>query len=175
MPPLAQLPPADLAEQLPGWQVVLPDDPARARAELATADAVIAQILGHADAGVAASLRLCQVFAAGWDAIAAGALPPGCTVCNSAGHELALGEHVLGVTLMLARRLGSRDRALRAGRWEQGRGAPFDLDLAGRTAGLIGLGAWAALRSTSGGATRATARRRSGRTASPSTSSTTSS
>lgn len=140
MPPLAQLPPAGLAGQLPGWEVVLPDDPARARAELATADAVIAQLLSHADAASAARLRLCQVFAAGWDAIAADALPPGCTVCNSAGHETALGEHVLGVTLMLSRRLGLRDRALRAGRWDQGLGAPFDSDLAGRTAGLIGLG-----------------------------------
>lgn len=139
LPPVSHDVPADLAERLPGWEIRLVPDRDGIRAAIVDADAVVAMILGAGDAAAAARLRLCQVFSAGYDAVAVDALPPECTACNAAAHEIALGEHVLGVTLALTRRIAERDRALRAGRFDQGTG--FDRDLAGRVVGVIGLGA----------------------------------
>ena len=130
--------PADLAAQLPGWEIELVTDRDGVRPALASADAAIAMILRGEEAAAATRLRLCQAFVAGYDMIAIDSLPAGCTVCNAYDHETAIGEHVLGVTLMLTRRLGERDRALRAGVFCQGEG--FDRDLAGRTVGVVGLG-----------------------------------
>ena len=130
--------PADLAAQLPGWEIELVADRDGVRLALDSADAAIAMILRAEDAAAATGLRLCQAFVAGFDLIAVDALPAGCTVCNAYDHETAIGEHVLGVTLMLTRRLGERDRALRAGTFRQGEG--LDRDLAGRTVGVVGLG-----------------------------------
>ena len=130
--------PADLAAQLPGWEIELVADRDGVRLALDSADAAIAMILRAEDAAAATGLRLCQAFVAGYDLIAVDALPAGCTVCNAYDHETAIGEHVLGVTLMLTRRLGERDRALRAGTFRQGEG--LDRDLAGRTVGVVGLG-----------------------------------
>jgi phosphoglycerate dehydrogenase-like enzyme len=138
LPPVSRTAPADLAERLPGWVVELVADKADAAAALVSADAVIAMILRPETVAGAKRLRLCQGFVAGIDLVAVDALPPGCTVCNAYDHEVAIGEHVLGVTLMLTRRLGLRDRDLRAGRFSQGEG--FDGDLRGRTVGVIGLG-----------------------------------
>ena len=136
--PLGATAPADLAAQLPGWEIVLVADGDGAQSALASADAAIAMVLSEENAAAATRLRLCQAFVAGTDLIAIGALPAGCTVCNAYDHETAIGEHVLGVTLMLTRRLGERDRALRGGEFRQGDG--FDRDLAGRTVGVVGLG-----------------------------------
>ena len=138
LPPTSASAPADLAAQLPGWEIELVVDRDRVQAALATADGVIAAILCAEDAAAAPRLRLLQGFVAGVDLIAIDALPAGCTVCNAYDHETAIGEHVLGVTLMLTRRLGERDRMLRAGEFRQGEG--LDRDLAGRTVGVVGLG-----------------------------------
>ena len=147
LPPLSAVAPGDLAARLPGWEVVVVDEQAGVAAALADADAVIVQLLEADAARAAGRLALCQVFSAGWDGVAVDAVRPEAWVCNSGGHEVALGEHVLGVSLMLARRLGERDRTLRAGRFDQlvgegaGRGFDgFDTDLAGRVAGIIGMG-----------------------------------
>lgn len=139
LPPVSLDAPADRADRLPGREIRLVPDRDGVRAAVADADALVAMFLGAGDARAATSLRLCQVFSAGYDAVAIDALPPGCAACNASAHEIALGEHVLGATLMLTRRLGERDRALRAGRFDQGAG--FDRDLAGRVVGVIGLGA----------------------------------
>ncbi len=138
LPPLSASAPADLAAQLPGWEVELVADRDGVQAALASADAAIAMILRADDAAAGTRLRLCQAFVAGIDLIAIDALPAGCTVCNAYDHETAIGEHVLGVTLMLTRRLGERDRAVRGGMFQQGEG--LDRDLAGRTVGVVGLG-----------------------------------
>ena len=138
LPPMSATAPADLAGRLPGWEVELVAERAGVPAALARADAAIAMLLKPEEAAAATGLRLCQAFVAGTDIIAVAALPAGCVVCNAYGHELAIGEHVLGVALALTRRIGQRDRALRAGRFEQGEG--LDRDLSGRVVGVIGLG-----------------------------------
>ncbi len=138
LPPLSGHAPADLAEQLPGWVIDLVTERADEEAALAQADAAIAMFLKPEAAAAATRLRLCQAFVAGTDLIAVDALPEECTVCNAYGHETAIGEHVLGVTLALTKRIGERDRSLRAGRFDQGVG--LDRDLNGRVVGVIGLG-----------------------------------
>ena len=138
LPPTSASAHADLAAQLPGWEIELVADRDGVQPALATADAAIATRLRTEDAAAATRLGLFQGFVAGLDLIAVDALPAGCTVCNAYDHETAIGEHVLGVTLMLTRRLGERDRALRAGEFRQGES--LDRDLAGRTVGVVGLG-----------------------------------
>lgn len=138
LPPVSASAPVDLADRLPGWEVALVEKKEDAAAALTDADAVIAMFLKAEDVAAAHKLRLCQAFVAGLNTIDIAALPLGCTICNAYDHETAIGEHVIGVTLMLTRRLGFRDRELRAGRFVQGEG--LDRDLRGRTIGVIGLG-----------------------------------
>lgn len=138
LPPMSATAPADLAARLPGWEIDLVPDRDAIPAALAAADAAIAMILRPEEAAAATRLGLLQAFVAGIDLIAIDPLPAGCTVCNAYSHETAIGEHVLGVTLMLTRRLGERDRAVRGGEFRQGEG--LDRDLAGRTVGVVGLG-----------------------------------
>lgn len=63
----------------------------------------------------------------------------GIAVCNTPGYgDNAVGEHTLGMMLALARNTVALDKALHAGHWprEEVRG----IELAGKTAGIVGLG-----------------------------------
>ena len=111
-------------------------------AALSYADAVVAAVLTARDLSCARRMKLIQVLGAGYDGIELDAVPPGCTVCNVFEHEIAIGEWVLMEMLALTRNLLSRDKGLREGirttahRFE----GEAELDLRGRTIGLIGLG-----------------------------------
>jgi phosphoglycerate dehydrogenase-like enzyme len=61
----------------------------------------------------------------------------GIAVANVAHYgDAAVAEHALALTLALAKRVVGNDRAVRAGEWHVGQG----IELAGKTAGIIGYG-----------------------------------
>jgi phosphoglycerate dehydrogenase-like enzyme len=61
----------------------------------------------------------------------------GITVANVAHYgDAAVAEHALALTLALAKGVVANDRAVRAGEWHVGQG----IELAGKTAGIIGYG-----------------------------------
>ena len=105
-------------------------------------DAVVAAHLSADELGAASSLRLVQVLGAGYDGIAVEALPSGAALCNVFEHEVAISEWALLAMLALTRRLLVYDRDLRRGEWHSGYrfDGVFDVDLRGRTVGLVGLG-----------------------------------
>jgi phosphoglycerate dehydrogenase-like enzyme len=99
------------------------DDAGRARA-LRDADALLAWDLAEEiPAGAlqqAAQLGLVQLLSAGVDAVDFSALPERLTVASNAGaYAGAMSEHVLAMTLSLAKRLPQRHAALAAGRYDK--------------------------------------------------------
>ena len=117
------------------------DEADRARA-LRDADALLA--LGLADeipAGAlegAPRLRFAQMLSAGVDALDFTALPEGLTVaCNGGAYAGAMSEHVLAMTLSLAKHLPQRHAALAAGRYDKWLPS---LVLSGSVCGILGFG-----------------------------------
>lgn len=88
------------------------------------------------------ALRLYHLPAAGYDAIAFEALPPGTVVCNCFGHEAAIAEYVMAALLQRAVPLADADARLRQGEWAWWAGAPERThgEIAGNTIGLLGYG-----------------------------------
>jgi phosphoglycerate dehydrogenase-like enzyme len=93
-------------------------------ATLRRADALLAwnlarEVPGGALAG-ADSLRFVQVLSAGVDALDFSALPPGLLLASNAGaYAGPMSEHILAMTLSLAKRLPQRHAALASGRFEK--------------------------------------------------------
>ena len=117
------------------------DDAGRTRA-LRTADALLAWDLDEEiPAGAiqqAARLRFAQLLSAGVDAVDFPALPDRLTVASNAGaYAGAMSEHVLAMTLSLAKRLPQRHAALAAGRYDKWMPA---LVLDGAVCGILGFG-----------------------------------
>jgi phosphoglycerate dehydrogenase-like enzyme len=117
------------------------DDADRARA-LRDADALLAWDLAEEiPAGVlqrAARLRFAQLLSAGVDAVDFTALPERLTVaCNAGAYAGAMSEHVLAMTLSLAKHLPQRHAALAAGRYDKWLPA---LVLDGSVCGILGFG-----------------------------------
>jgi phosphoglycerate dehydrogenase-like enzyme len=99
------------------------DAAGRAQA-LRNADALLAWDLAEEiPAGAlqqAAQLGLVQLISAGVDAVDFSALPERLTVASNAGaYAAAMSEHVLAMTLSLAKRLPQRHAALAAGRYDK--------------------------------------------------------
>jgi phosphoglycerate dehydrogenase-like enzyme len=99
------------------------DDAGRARA-LRNADALLAwDLAAEIPAGAleqAARLGFVQLLSAGVDAVDFSALPERLTVASNAGaYAGAMSEHVLAMTLSLAKRLPQRHAALAAGRYDK--------------------------------------------------------
>jgi phosphoglycerate dehydrogenase-like enzyme len=87
-------------------------------------------------------LRFIQLPGAGWDKIAAAAVPEGVLVANCYEHERAIAEYVALACLALSRRLLEADRTIRQGNWRLFP-AVSDVqyaELGGRTIGIVGLG-----------------------------------
>lgn len=133
-----------IREQVAGVEVM---SAARDRCEgispmLADADAIVCTELLRSETADARRLRLVQILGAGADGIEAGAVPPGCALCNAYGHEVAIAEWTLLVMLALRRQLLPSDRGLRAGEWGRAAWLPSGAppDLRDSTVGLIGLG-----------------------------------
>jgi phosphoglycerate dehydrogenase-like enzyme len=117
------------------------DDPQRALA-LRRADALLAwELADEIPAGAlreAARLRFAQLLSAGVDAVDFSALPDRLLVASNAGaYARAISEHVLAMTLSLAKRLPQRHAALAAGRFDKWEPA---LTLDGAICGILGLG-----------------------------------
>ena len=99
------------------------DEADRARA-LRDADALLAWDLAEeVPAGGlegAARLRFAQLLSAGVDGVDFTALPERLTVaCNAGAYAGAMSEHVLAMTLSLAKHLPQRHAALAAGRYDK--------------------------------------------------------
>ena len=117
------------------------DDADRARA-LRNADAVLSWDLAEEiPAGAlqqAAQLRFAQLLSAGVDAVDFSALPGRLTLASNAGaYAAAMAEHVLAMTLSLAKHLPQRHAALAAGRFDKW--AP-SLVLDGSVCAILGFG-----------------------------------
>jgi phosphoglycerate dehydrogenase-like enzyme len=98
------------------------DDAGRTRA-LRDADALLAWDLAEeipAGALQGERLRFVQLLSAGVDAVDFSALPDALTVASNAGaYAEAMSEHVLAMTLSLAKHLPQRHAALAAGRYDK--------------------------------------------------------
>lgn len=122
----------------PSWEVLAGRPESEVVARLPEVDVLVGGRVTPAMAAAATRLRLLQVPGAGLDRVALDALPPHVTVCNTFHHGRSIAEHVVMVSLMLARRVLVADRMLRQGTWmsDERMGAT----LAGRTVGVVGLG-----------------------------------
>jgi phosphoglycerate dehydrogenase-like enzyme len=117
------------------------DDAGRA-AVLRDAEALLSwELTREVPAGAlraAGRLRLVQMLSAGVDALDFGALPEGLTLASNAGaYAGAMSEHVLAMTLSLAKYLPQRHAALAAGRFEKWEPARV---LDGAICGIVGFG-----------------------------------
>ncbi len=125
------------------WDMAAAWTPERKLDALAGADVVVCSSLGPAEAAAAARARLIHVTGAGYDKISFPHLVPSAIVANTFHHARPIAEHVLMVTLMLARNVAASDKAVRAGQWRTIATAddvPFHPVLADLTLGLVGLG-----------------------------------
>src|SRR5207244_8904547 len=87
-------------------------------------------------------LKLLQAATAGIDMIDVPSLPRGVTVCNVFGHEPAIAEYVMMMTLALTLRLFETVTSFRAGSWaahQPAGGSPHG-EILGKTLGIIGYG-----------------------------------
>jgi phosphoglycerate dehydrogenase-like enzyme len=92
------------------------------------------------DAGIAANVKLWQVVGTGLDHVdVAYFLEKGVLLANTPGifSAIALAEHALFLMLCLAKNLRASDENVRAGVFS----LPLNSELAGKTLGLVGLGA----------------------------------
>jgi phosphoglycerate dehydrogenase-like enzyme len=117
------------------------DEADRARA-LRDADALLAwDLADEIPAGAlegAPRLRFAQMLSAGVDALDFTALPERLTVaCNAGAYAGAMSEHVLAMTLSLAKHLPQRHAALAAGRYDKWLPS---LVLNGSVCGILGFG-----------------------------------
>ena len=127
----------------PSWEVLAgrPEDEIVAR--MPAADVLVASRITRKMAAEAKNLRLLHVPGAGLDRIPFDALPPKVTVCNTFHHGRSIAEHVVMVSLMLARRVLLTDRMLRQGTWVSVAVDPDErmgTTLAGSMVGVVGLG-----------------------------------
>lgn len=127
----------------PEWTVLTRPSDEEIIAQLPDTDVLVTGRVTEPMATAATRLRLLQVPGAGLDRVALCALPPGVTVCNTFHHGRSIAEHVVMVSLMLARRVLPTDRLLRQGTWASvavDPTFPIGGTLAGRTVGVVGLG-----------------------------------
>jgi D-3-phosphoglycerate dehydrogenase/(S)-sulfolactate dehydrogenase len=115
----------------------------RLRAELSDARALIVRNLTEVDAPLLRSAPRLEVLGrvgVGMDNVdVATASELGVVICYAPDENaVSVAEHVFALVLGLARKLGSADRSVRAGRWE--RRAHTGFELYGKTLGLLGLG-----------------------------------
>lgn len=125
------------------WDMAAAWTPLRKLEALADADVVVCSSLTGPEAAAASKLRLVHVTGAGYDKISFRGLTPRAAVANTFHHARPIAEHVLMVTLMLARNVAAADSAVREGQWRTIATAddvPFHPVLADLTVGLVGLG-----------------------------------
>lgn len=141
-------PPA-LAQQLqtefPDAQITLIQDPKLRQAEIANAQVLFAVRFSPKDLRVAGQLKWLHLASAGaTHVLFPEMIASDVIITNSRGlHGIPIAEHILGVMIMLSRKLQTAYRYQLDGKWP--RREMFDLyptfsELSGGTAGIIGLG-----------------------------------
>jgi phosphoglycerate dehydrogenase-like enzyme len=139
---------AEIGRLLPvDWQLSCTDSNDKQDRQAAAADADVAMIIGTGvDAALleeAPNLRFVQKLGAGVDNVD----PDACQRRNVAvarlqsGNAAQVAEHTLLLMLAALRRLPYFDRRTRAGSWLRAEGRATQRQLAGKTVGIIGLGA----------------------------------
>lgn len=125
------------------WTMAAGLDPSAQSEAIEAADVLICASLTPEMAAKATRLRLVHTIGAGYDRIPLDALPAGVSVANTFHHGRPMAEHVIMVSLMLARRTLQVDREMRSGVWRtvaNDMDVPFHVPFEGRTLGLLGLG-----------------------------------
>jgi phosphoglycerate dehydrogenase-like enzyme len=121
---------------------VLADDysPERAAA-IGEADIIVSEAW-RAGMPAAPRLKLLQLPVAGTDRVETAALPPGVTVCNAYGHEMAMAEYAVMAMLVWSHRYFDIAIGFRAGSWRDSgvMNGPLHREVGGLTVGLVGLG-----------------------------------
>jgi phosphoglycerate dehydrogenase-like enzyme len=135
-----------IRDELPaGLECVVIGEPIdRARLPDAAGDAdILVSNHWRADYPPAPKLRLVQSVATGVELFELAALPTGCAVCNSFGHETAIAEYVVMAMLALHHRFFQISGEFRArGSWETSwvqSGTPHG-EVRGSTLGIVGYG-----------------------------------
>jgi phosphoglycerate dehydrogenase-like enzyme len=135
-----------ILDELPqGLEIDILDDPIdhdRLPAIAAAADIIVSNHW-RGDYPPAPRVRLVQSVATGTDLFDLAALPKGCTVCNSFGHETAIAEFVVMAMLALHHRFFQisgeyRERGSWATSWVEN-GVPHG-EVRGSTLGIVGYG-----------------------------------
>lgn len=124
------------------WTIVEMPDGAPGLAE-ALADADAALTTGWSAATPAApKLKLLQVSGAGTDGIDFAAAPPGATICNAFGHEVAIGEYCILAMMTWCHEFHTLSRVLDGGLMNAKARADMvhHEEISGKTVGIIGLG-----------------------------------
>jgi phosphoglycerate dehydrogenase-like enzyme len=116
-------------------------DRARVAAALGEADIVVSEAW-RAGRPPAPQLKLLQLPVAGTDQVDRTALPPGVTVCNAYGHELAMAEYAIMAMLVWCHRYFDIAVGFRDGSWRDSgvMNGPLHRELGGLTVGIVGLG-----------------------------------
>jgi phosphoglycerate dehydrogenase-like enzyme len=115
----------------------------RAVASLADADALVTSVYGRSHPP-APRIRLLQSTSAGVDRIDQASIPPGCTLTNLYGHEIAIAEYVLASMLDWAMRYRERAATFLAdGQWSDSNwfnDTNVHGELHAKTVGIFGFG-----------------------------------
>ncbi len=115
---------------------------AERRAAVESADYIMAYAVGFDDIDIAGRARLFQLLSAGYDrfdlkAFAALGLP---IATNGGANAPTVAEHALLLMLAVYKKLGMRDRTMRAGNWVGMREALSMRELRGKQVGIVGFG-----------------------------------
>ncbi len=132
-----------VAALAPAYRVLLADDDAEVAAHLADVE-VAAGRLSREMIAAAPRLRWMQQWSAGTDWLlrAPEAVAAPFVLTNASGvHAQPIGEHIMALTLALARRLPQAMRAQAQGRWERPAATAEIAELADRTMLIVGVGA----------------------------------
>ena len=117
------------------------DDRERIVAALGEADIIVSEAW-RAGTPPPPRLKLLQLPVAGTDQVDRAALPPGVTVCNAYGHEMAMAEYVIMAMLVWSHRYFDIAVDFRGGSWRDSgvMNGPLHRELGGLTVGIVGLG-----------------------------------
>lgn len=118
------------------------DEPFERFAEkIVTADAIAAGPV-RGDWPAVPNLRLYNIPFTGFEWLDPSVLPPGCAVCNSRAHEIAMAEFIMGTMIERVIGFSADDRQFRNSNWKgltPGVG-PAHGEIYGKTLGIIGYG-----------------------------------
>lgn len=130
---------AELADRLPGAEVVVADDDAETRDHLPTADILVTQRFDEEVLTEEPGLEWIQALSAGVDGYDLDSLADrGIILTNASGvHAEPIAEQILGYLLVFERNIHRGIHQQRDGVWER----YFGGELADRTVGIVGLGA----------------------------------